>query len=194
MTQSPGSAEAKERFLKRKLASGELTATQLTAAAQQEQHARDVPTVSLPPPAGATVVAAIVTDKVVAPLILALEGGASRAIGFPGQEPVSSRDAAVDAAAGLAKHLGLAQHAVMLAGEMGADAPHADARVRLVIVWVAHATYAQYQPPAGAEWLSAAAMGSSPLARFAAAAWQRARSTCEPGVDVPSELVVGAAP
>ena len=39
MTQSPGSAEAKERFLKRKLASGELTATQLTAAAQQEQHA-----------------------------------------------------------------------------------------------------------------------------------------------------------
>lgn len=103
-----------------------------------------------------------------------------------------SRDAAVAAAAAWAQQAGLAQHAVMLTGEMGAAHVDDDKRVRIVIVWVGRAAMSSCPAPEGTAWREVASTTGTPRGRFIFTAVQRALSTREPDINIPSELTVAA--
>ena len=75
---------------------------------------------------------------------------------------------------------------------MGASSAEDDARVRLIIIWVAREARANVSVPDGTAWHACTALSGTPAGRFAAAAVQRIRSTYEAGVELPSELVTGA--
>ena len=157
----------------------------------------EVPTIQLPPPAGATIIVAVVTDTATGKPQVLVGGitypqGHRQLLGVAGTAPLQTRDDAVDSAAGITQRLGLAQHAVLLAGEMGAAHADDDDRVRLVVAWVPRAAHETVTLPSPLEWCDH--RGLDPAAyRFAVAAVQRVRATHEPNIHIPSELILGAA-